>query len=615
MSFQAISNDSPEKQNTSKNYGGYVVLSKNYIRSCHDSNKSVSDNSSLPDNAVEALRLDASYRLREITYLSTQFMRHAGRSRMSHRDVTRALHWYNAPPVLGHSTSSSNSNNNDVVSRKGVTTRSDASDLYQMTCQQNNQRQYLDGGSAADIESAVSLFTLLSSRWLMVEGRTPSSSSSSSSVTASESRCAEVTLTPAEMTYYEVISRSLLGTNMELVQMVLHDLATSPRLGSVLPPLLRCVLQAMRRLAARPYWLHRLLLVLQALGSNTRLNLGSRPNLNHMASALMFCVVEGQYKVARSSVDVMTVKQLAACLLAQLVHKWSTPVNLLPEQICQTLCETVRDRRKTLRQQCGAIGAFMMLGPHMVAKHLCPLLDGYVCALEQVLATNQLDTDTRIDAMCVQHVLAATISRLLQYIATEYTYRMRACSSTKGAPSPAALSNSLSPFALYCLWSQLCSQIYPAPLPRHLSDMVPVPAAGALNSRGLVGAARPRSTNTLLILTRLWPAGTRCNSLRRCLRTIPCTTGATYRNINTLFSDYQRPTAHWHRTKPIVRFVFDGAVNLPVSNRQQRQPTFPVRSSTGGVVTPRRVLVGRMFQRSLLDVRRAMSTGDLTVIL
>ena len=61
--------------------------------------------------------------------------------------------------------------------------------------------------------------------------------------------------------------------------MALHDLETSPQLAPVLPHLLRCLLQAIRHLAAQPGWMLRLLRALQAITRNTTISLVCKPNV------------------------------------------------------------------------------------------------------------------------------------------------------------------------------------------------------------------------------------------------------------------------------------------------------------------------------------------------
>ncbi|XP_037073067.1 TAF6-like RNA polymerase II p300/CBP-associated factor-associated factor 65 kDa subunit 6L [Pollicipes pollicipes] len=412
---------------------GYAILTDDFIRAAFESTESCSGVSGLNQEAADALNQDVCYRIREVTHMAAQMMRHGGRQRLSHGDLSRALRWYSAPPVLGHSTR--RPLELLAVPEAGVWVAEEHEcDLAQLAF------------SADPPPPPPPADSQLSAHWLAVDGRQPD-------VKQEADQPAGCLLSAAELAYYEQITRALFGANLELLQIALHDLETSCQLAPVLPHLLRCVLQAIRRLASRPRWMQRLLRVLQALTRNTGINLGSKPNLNHIASALVFCAIEGQPKEPDPLLDPVCVKEFAARLLAQLVYKWTTPVNQLPEQIARTLHDTVQNRGNRLRQQFGAITALTYMGPEAIMRYLCPLLPDYVPAMREVLGTDQLNMALRMDAMRVQSALGLAIQQYLQYKAREF------------AAEPDAAGAGPPPLVMYRLWAELCQQLAPAPAP------------------------------------------------------------------------------------------------------------------------------------------------------
>ncbi len=55
----------------------------------------------LSPNVATSLSEDATYRTRELAHVSSQFMRHCKRTRLTPADVSLALKWYDEQPILG----------------------------------------------------------------------------------------------------------------------------------------------------------------------------------------------------------------------------------------------------------------------------------------------------------------------------------------------------------------------------------------------------------------------------------------------------------------------------------------------------------------------------------
>ena len=56
------------------------------------------------DQSRAAPRLCGALTAPPVPQSAARLMRHSGRRRLTHGDMSRALRWYGAPPVLGHST-------------------------------------------------------------------------------------------------------------------------------------------------------------------------------------------------------------------------------------------------------------------------------------------------------------------------------------------------------------------------------------------------------------------------------------------------------------------------------------------------------------------------------
>ncbi|XP_043231790.1 TAF6-like RNA polymerase II p300/CBP-associated factor-associated factor 65 kDa subunit 6L [Amphibalanus amphitrite] len=480
MSGEGREDGSVKKEPDTDPDTGYAILTDEFIRTAFESlDGSNPGVSGLTQEAADALNQDVCYRIRELTHSAARLMRHSGRRRLTHSDMTRALRWYGAPPVLGHST------------RRPLALLP-LSDAGLWVAEQRDCDLAQLALSADPPPPAPPAEPPLSVRWLVVEGRNPDVKPDPDRPVGG--------LNAVELDYYEQTTRALFGSNLELLQMALHDLETSGRLAPLLPHLLRCLLQAIRHLTARPAWLHRLLRALQALTRNTSLNLGCKPNLNHIASALVFCAIEGQQKAPDPLVDAICVKEFSARLLAQLVHKWTTPVNQLPEQIARTLHDVVQDRRRILRQQYGAITALTYMGPEAILRYLCPLLPQYVPAMQEVLSAPQLDLPTRMDAMRVQAALALAIQHYLRHKALEF------------ADDPDSAGPGPPPLFIYQLWADLCDGLAAAPPPASCVATLaarrppPPPPAPVGGCAGLwpPGSRRPRGA--WLQLVRVPPA-------------------------------------------------------------------------------------------------------------
>ena len=98
-------------------------------------------------------------------------------------------------------------------------------------------------------------------------------------------------ITQTLLKYYQALTNIILGDSEELFRMMISDVRTNPKIGSLLPWLVSFIRNGMQRHCENKTLMFRLLSLLQAVFSNSSLNLSPKPYLSHLVTALLSSLI------------------------------------------------------------------------------------------------------------------------------------------------------------------------------------------------------------------------------------------------------------------------------------------------------------------------------------
>ncbi|CAN7943011.1 unnamed protein product, partial [Ixodes hexagonus] len=243
----------------------------------------------------------------------------------------------------------------------------------------------------------------LPGRWLVVEGVAlddepvgatkggVSSLNRDSGVAGTGQKAVQTHATPSHMQYYEKVTEALLGSDAQLVEASLEDLASNPCLSPLLPYLVHFISLGVRKLSHDLANLDRLLQTVHALAHNPNLFLNTRPYPTLLVQALLFCLLEPLAAAINPVNDHWALRDSAARLLASLLRNWGDRAYSLHGQVLEALGECLREPSKPLCAQYGAVSGLVALGVPVLRQAsiggvLCPALAAYWPRLEAVLS-------------------------------------------------------------------------------------------------------------------------------------------------------------------------------------------------------------------------------------
>lgn len=372
-----------------------VVDDKRYAIITRESIKMMAESvgiSELCDEAAAMLCEDVSYRLKEATQNSIQYMKHAKRKRLTTEDFNKALKRSSVQPVSGHRC------------QDGVNFRQLKEAEIFFT--DDEDVELCDVG-LEDCTPCEQGETSIKAQWLAVEGISKTSSLSQGKPIKQENN-------DILQKYYDSITKAVLGNDLKLMKAALQDLRTNPNISSLLPCFVNFVSNGVKTVSHDVSQMTRLLYTVKALISNTSLFLEPQSYLNPLVQGVSYCLLESLAASINPSNDHWMLRDYAARVLAQIVHTWSSPINHLMHTTIRSLKEVLCDHTKPFCCHYGAVMGVKALGPQVIDDVLVPQLPVYWPHLSSVLEDNSFSNAlTKADAFKVYGALLASVELLI----------------------------------------------------------------------------------------------------------------------------------------------------------------------------------------------------------
>ncbi|XP_014670111.1 PREDICTED: TAF6-like RNA polymerase II p300/CBP-associated factor-associated factor 65 kDa subunit 6L [Priapulus caudatus] len=383
--------------------------------------------SDLPDGIADLLAEDSSYRLREITQSSCQYMRHSKRKKLMGTDFNKALKNSDLEPIYGYS---------HMESAKFV--HVPEVDLY---CAEDPP-VCLVTEALESIEVKHLTPTHVKAHWLSVEGGQKGNSSSrvpSGNINGHVQKA----LSPHLLLYYENVTNAILSDDSEITQVALKDLRSNGNISSLLPYLINFVSCGVKAAGHDLVRLSKLLNVMRALIRNAALYFAPKPYLQVLTQSVKLCVVvEPPATSTNLTGDHWILRDQAALLLAEVVRRWHTPVNRLRQHTVKGLLDTLRDFSRPLPVHYGAIMALIAFGHETLDESLLPFMPTYWQYLQGIVDdTSSAKHEITSNARTVYGALLLAAEIILRHkIKTLSSSKLKATAPTP-LPPPAITKN------------------------------------------------------------------------------------------------------------------------------------------------------------------------------
>ncbi|XP_005101899.1 TAF6-like RNA polymerase II p300/CBP-associated factor-associated factor 65 kDa subunit 6L [Aplysia californica] len=314
--------------------------------------------SPVPHEAAAALGEDASYRMRQVIMLATQYMKHSKRRRLSVDDFNRAAKELGVMPVCGHGSQ-------EPAPFRLVKDQ----DVY---CVDDPEVSLCDIALGTSVPKNIGLPSI-KAHWLAVEGTIKIWSGGSSASQGKGNR----EMSPTHLNYYNCMTKALLSQKAEAKKKALLDLKRNPNIVPMLPYLVNFVISGIKNMSHDMGHLTTMLNTIRALLHNRSLYLMHKPYLATMVQGVEFCVLEPLAASISSSNDQWVLRDYAARLLAEIVNRWNSPQNHLRYNTIKCLREALYDTSKPFYSHYGAVMAFIALGHKAVEDVVVPYLATY----------------------------------------------------------------------------------------------------------------------------------------------------------------------------------------------------------------------------------------------
>uniref|UniRef100_A0A3P8WEE3 TAF6-like RNA polymerase II, p300/CBP-associated factor (PCAF)-associated factor n=1 Tax=Cynoglossus semilaevis TaxID=244447 RepID=A0A3P8WEE3_CYNSE len=338
----------------------------------------------LGDDVATLLAEDVCYRLREATQSSSQFMRHAKRSKLTVEDFNRALHWSNVEAICGYGAQ-------DSLPFRSVK----EGELFFV---EDKDINLVELALATNIpKGCPETMVRVNVSYLDGKGNVEPQGTVPSAVQS---------LSDDLLTYYQQITRAILGEDPHLmkVKSVSHDLEQ----------------------------LNRLLHMVKSLVQNPYLYLGSY--VRSLVSSVMYCILEPLAASINPLNDHWTLRDYAALLLSHIFWTHGDLVSGLYHQILLSLQKVLSDPVRPLCSHYGAVVGLHALGWKAVERVLFPHLSAYWANLQAVLDDYSVsNAQVKADGHKVYGAILVAVERLLKMKAQSLSQPAEAASSTYAA--------------------------------------------------------------------------------------------------------------------------------------------------------------------------------------
>ncbi|XP_045187265.2 TAF6-like RNA polymerase II p300/CBP-associated factor-associated factor 65 kDa subunit 6L [Mercenaria mercenaria] len=311
----------------------------------------------IDDTIAGILGEDVSYRLREITQKSAQFMRHARRKRLHTDDFNKACRHSDIQPVHGHGSSETPAPFHHI--------KTDIGESIHFT---DDPELNLANVAVNDYMPKQLGDTTIKVHWLAVEGVQK---------TAQNPQGNKVEASGTLMKYFDKITQAVLGLDSEMMKTALSDLRTNANISTLLPHFVSFVANGVKTVSHDLRQLSQLLYMIQSLVYNSALFLEAQPFLAQLIQGIEYCLLQPFTDNGSSTCDQWSLKDYAARLLSHVISVWGNSVNHLERFTEKTLRETLYDHNKPYAAHYGAIMGLLYLGSENIERVVLPHLGMY----------------------------------------------------------------------------------------------------------------------------------------------------------------------------------------------------------------------------------------------
>ncbi|XP_074657354.1 TAF6-like RNA polymerase II p300/CBP-associated factor-associated factor 65 kDa subunit 6L [Tubulanus polymorphus] len=351
----------------------------------------------LSDEVVNLLSQDVTYRLREITQASCQYMRHSKRRKLTTEDFNKAMKSKDDEPVYGHGSTGSKPFQ-QILEKDFHFTEDVELDLAQVIEEEipvNNPGQIS-----------------VKAHWLAVEGVQKLSSIAQAKTGNGK---AQKGLSEELLMYYDNMTKAILSNDKELMKIALEDLRTNNKIVPLLPYFVNFVSNGVKKVSHDIMQLTKLLHTIKSLMNNPSLYLEPKPYLNMLIQGVMYCVIEPLAASINPLNDHWKLRDYAARLLAHLTREWASSMNQLQYRNVQALKEVLYDSGRPFCSHYGAVIGLAALGQEAVRKVLLPHLPNYWCHIRAAMDDNTLNNaQIKSDAHKVYGTILLAVDNLLR---------------------------------------------------------------------------------------------------------------------------------------------------------------------------------------------------------
>lgn len=325
----------------------------------------------ISDQVAGLLAEDVNYRLRETIQNAAHLMRHAKRRKLKTEDISISCKWSNLMPLYGYS----NPEPMKIVYVKE----------FDVFSTENNET---DLSSLATSSTTITLpdEPSIKVQWLAVEG-IPLHNGPATSNSSSKRKNSTVipVVSDVLMAYYDQITKTILGSDEDLLKIAFEDLQTNFKIAPLLPYLVNFVSVGVKKMSHDLTQLSKLLQTVHCLFRNQSLYLGTQPYLVLLVQSVLYCILEPLAASINPINDHWTLRDSAAQLLALILGQWSNGVNNLKFQTLESLRDAFCDLSKPFSTHYGAAVAILALGIKEAKIFLYSRISHYWPHLERAL--------------------------------------------------------------------------------------------------------------------------------------------------------------------------------------------------------------------------------------
>nr|CAB3266799.1 transcription initiation factor TFIID subunit 6 [Phallusia mammillata] len=208
-------------------------------------------------------------------------------------------------------------------------------------------------------------------------------------------------LSVEQQLYYKEITEAAVGSSEARRAEALQSLATDPGLSQMLPRFSTFISEGVRvnvvqnNLALLIY----LMRMVKALMDNPTLNL--EKYLHELIPAVVTCIVSRQLCTRPDVDNHWALRDYAARLMAQICRSFSTSTNLIQSRITGTFCKCLHDDKSSLAARYGSVAGLAELGPDVVQSLALPRLRVEGERIKNILESPLLNN---IDRTAAEHL-------------------------------------------------------------------------------------------------------------------------------------------------------------------------------------------------------------------